>query len=225
VISASSWRSDPAAALRGLAKVLPPPPPAGVQRVEIGVAHVDLAAHLQHLRRAVDPVGMSAMVRALAVTFSPTAPSPRVAASPVCRPRSAATGDRPSIFGSAVKGSGRSFGKPEVAADAGHEIAHVLIVEGVGERHHPLGMGEFGKPFRRGGADALAGAVGALEVRETAPRARRFPASARRTRHRPAILPVGRDRFGAHRIDPDLPARPAVTPKACLRTTQARARC
>ena len=48
MIAGSSWRSEPAAAFRGLAKVRPPGLGlAGVERGEVGVAHVDLAAHLE----------------------------------------------------------------------------------------------------------------------------------------------------------------------------------
>ncbi len=49
---------------------------------EIVAAHIDLAAHLDDVRRArrAAALGLSAMVRMLAVTFSPVAPSPRVAA-------------------------------------------------------------------------------------------------------------------------------------------------
>ena len=85
VIAGSFWRSDPAAALRGLAKILPPRLRLPlVERGEVGLRHVDLAADLEHVRArrrrsALRNVGDRA--RRSAVTSSPTVPSPRVAAS------------------------------------------------------------------------------------------------------------------------------------------------
>jgi hypothetical protein len=50
VIAGSSWRSDPAAALRGLAKVLPPALRLPlVERREVGLGHIDLAANLEEI--------------------------------------------------------------------------------------------------------------------------------------------------------------------------------
>ena len=81
-MAGSSWRSEPAAELRGLAKIcLPGRPLPLVERQEGGLGHVDLAAHLADLGHPAPRscCGMSASVRTLAVTSSPSVPSPRVA--------------------------------------------------------------------------------------------------------------------------------------------------
>ena len=75
MIFGSSWRSEPAAALRGLANtVVARLRLALVERAEVGVGHVDLAAHLDDRRRAFAGsfCGISLIVRILAVTSSPS---------------------------------------------------------------------------------------------------------------------------------------------------------
>ncbi len=58
VMRASSWRSDPAAALRGLAKVLSPPAACrSFRAAKIGVGTCRLAPHLKHIGRAGQALG------------------------------------------------------------------------------------------------------------------------------------------------------------------------
>ena len=52
------------------------------------------------------------------------------------------------------------------AADAGGEFVDLLCREGIGERHHPLRMGDLAKGLGRCGADLPRGAVGAGELRK-----------------------------------------------------------
>ena len=85
----SFWRSEPAAALRGLANGLSP---ASTRRALSSSKRLhreeDLAADLDEVGDAVARAGgrgMSAMVRTLGVMSSPVRPSPRVAAR-VSRP-------------------------------------------------------------------------------------------------------------------------------------------
>ena len=87
VMRESSWRSEPAAALRGLANGGSPACDAlGVELLEGGAREDHLAAHLEtgrHRPAARAGAGAAAterMVRTLAVTSSPLMPSPRVEA-------------------------------------------------------------------------------------------------------------------------------------------------
>ena len=87
VIEASFWRRLPAAALRGLTNSRPPAASAcSFSRSKLADRQVHLAAHLEHVghrrRRfgAAARSGTTAIVATLAVTSSPTRPSPRVAA-------------------------------------------------------------------------------------------------------------------------------------------------
>ena len=81
VIAESIWRSDPAAALRGLAKVDRRPRRARSFTVEAGNRQVHLSANLDHAGAAplASRWGMASIVRRFWVTSSPTVPSPRVA--------------------------------------------------------------------------------------------------------------------------------------------------
>ena len=84
VTRGSFCRSEPAAALRGLANGLSPASDQpGVELLELLHGEEDLAADLHQRPGRPFPVsrsGMSAMVRTLGVMSSPVRPSPRVAA-------------------------------------------------------------------------------------------------------------------------------------------------
>ena len=81
VMVGSSWRSEPAAALRGLAKVLSPAAACRAfrPRNRHGSCRPRRAPPVSRARHQAAR-GISSTVRAFAVTFSPSLPSPRVAA-------------------------------------------------------------------------------------------------------------------------------------------------
>ena len=109
---------------------------------------------------------MSFRVRRLAVMSSPSLPSPRVAPCTKTPSSYRSEADKPSILGSATKASSSSVLQPEEAAHARHEIDHVLIAEGIVQRQHRHAMDHLGEFLAGLGADAVAGTVGAHEIRE-----------------------------------------------------------
>jgi hypothetical protein len=54
--------------------------------------------------------------------------------------------------------------EPQIPADAQVELLDLAALKGIGKRHHPHRVGDLGKALGRRGADAVAGAVGALEI-------------------------------------------------------------
>ena len=134
---------------------------AGVERVEIGVAHVDLAADFHEVRCTRQRFGdVIHGKRVLGHVFAhgPVAPGGGLNEAAVF----VAKGQAEPVdlrFG----GVGNGGVEAEVAADGGIEIGHVLVGEGVAEGQHPHGVGDLGKAVRRGRAHLFAGAVGAFQ--------------------------------------------------------------
>ena len=98
VTRGSFWRSEPAAALRGLANgALPASTRLALSSAKAADGEEDLAADLDPLGTVASPAsrcGMPSMVRTLWVTSSPVRPSPRVAAR-TSRPLLVEQVDRP----------------------------------------------------------------------------------------------------------------------------------
>ena len=157
MIAGSSWRSEPAAALRGvgeerLARCLLPRVDGG----EIRVREINLAADLQHLgdvpagQRLGDVLygqGIGGDVLAdLAVAARRRGHEPAGLVSQRQRQavdlRLGGEGDR--LVGRQV----------EEAAHAGDEFLHVLVGEGVAQREHRHRVQDLGELFRRLGANA-----------------------------------------------------------------------
>ena len=114
----SFCRSDPAAAFRGLANNLPPA--TSCRSLSAAKSPLSIYTSPRTSSTAGAPTstcGMSSIVRTLAVTSSPTLPSPRVAASTNTPSAYRREQDNPSIFGSAVSATSAS-----VASDRNRRI-------------------------------------------------------------------------------------------------------
>ena len=138
-----------------------------VERLEIGVAHVHLAAHLEHLGRAgehlgdgVDGAGIDGDILARLAIASGGGSDQR-AVFIAQREREAVD------LGFGGIGQLGIGGPVQIAADAGVEFQHVGIVEGIAEAHHPHLVADLGKAFGRGGTDLIRGAVGPFQFRES----------------------------------------------------------
>ena len=97
--------------------------------------------------------GISAIVRTLAVTSSPSKPSPRVAAcvsAPFSKRREQ---DRPSILGSAVMASGASAARPRKRRTRAPNSSTSSSLKTFAEREHRNDVADFGEFFRRRRAD------------------------------------------------------------------------
>ena len=156
-----------------------------VQRLEVVVAHEDLAAHLDHVGRALRQRVRD--VRHHADVGGDVLALVAVAAG--------GGGDEPAVLvadraGQAVDlglgGDGERLvgGEPEEAADAGEELDHVLLGEGVVERQHRHGVDDLAEAPDRRRADPLARTVRALELREARLDARGCAGEARHSRRR-----------------------------------------
>ena len=137
-----------------------------VQGREIGMAHIDLAAHLKHLRRAAqrggnigDGPGVGGDV------------FPRLAIA-ACRrlhqpPAFIAQGQRqPVDLRFRRIGQRRTRAEAEEIADALVEGRDLIGVEGIGEAQHRDRVAGLGEGLGRRGADLVAGAVIGLEIGE-----------------------------------------------------------
>src|SRR4030095_3809596 len=94
--------------------------------------------------------GTSFSVLILAVTSSPTAPSPRVAPLTSLPCSSRRDIDRPALFGLGGEREGLVGGELEEAADAVDETRHVVFRERVVEREHRHRVTHLGEaPGRR----------------------------------------------------------------------------
>ena len=141
-----------------------------VERQEVRLGHVDFAAHLADRRDvlALELVcGTSLMVRMLAVTSSPFE---AVAAGRGLDQRAVLVAQRHrQAVDLRLGGEGELLVLLEIekAADAGDEIGHVLVAEGVVQRQHRHRVAHLGEAARRRGADLARQAVQGAQVRET----------------------------------------------------------
>ena len=166
---ASSWRTLPAAALRGLAKSgLARGLAALVQLGEVAAAHIDLPAHLEDLgRRALE--GLGHIGQGLEI------------GGDVLAHRSVAAGRTLDEFPALIAQAGREpvdlglghhldgdiLRQAEKAADAGEEIADIGFLEGIVEGEHGHRMADLGEAGCRRGANLLARAVGPAQLGKT----------------------------------------------------------
>ena len=117
--------------------------------------------------------GMSPMVRAFGVTFSPVSPSPRVAAWDEAAALVAQAEREPVDLRLGGEGERGVGGEVQEAADAGDEVGDVGLGEGVLEAEHRPGVADLGEGLRRGRRrPARTGCRGA-SARGSAPRSRR----------------------------------------------------
>ena len=166
MILESFWRSEPAAALRGLAKAslalgLQP----AIQPFEGVVAHEDLAANLQELQVAREPSRRSGIVRTVfrfCVTSSPSRPSPRVAPADE-PPPFVEQGDTQAVHLGFAHVVERFAG--EGADETRLELADLVGGIGVVQAEHGSPVPDRGEALRHGPADALGGGVGRDEIR------------------------------------------------------------
>ena len=137
---------------------------AGVERGEVGVAHVALAADLEHVGRAGEPfgdVGDGAGVRGdvLAGLAVAAGGGGDQAAALVAQRQRQAVDLRLGGEGERLVG-----GEVQEAADAVGELGDLGLGEGVLEAVERPGVADLGEGFGGRGADLLGGAVGALEL-------------------------------------------------------------
>ncbi len=139
---------------------------AGVQRREVGMAHVGLAADLEDRRGAgqgLGDVGDGAGIRGdvlagLAVAAGGGLHQP--AGLVAQRQRQAVD------LGLGGEGEGIARREAEEAADALDELGDLGGIEGVLQAEERQGVADLGEALGGGGADPVAGAVGALELGE-----------------------------------------------------------
>src|ERR1051326_7176789 len=98
-------------------------------------------------RRPLSFFGTSSSVRMLAVTSSPSVPSPRAA---LVAQRNRQTVD----LGLGRERDRLLGGEPQETADALDKVAYVFFAEGIVEREHRHAVPHFGKTARRRRADA-----------------------------------------------------------------------
>ncbi len=131
------------------------------------MGHVDLAAHLDHVRRAVDSPGQPVDgpgVGGHDLAYGPVAARRRHGQRAVLV---AQRERQPVDLRLCGQAQGLVAGKAEIAPDAGDELRHVPVGEGVREREHADGMPVLGEGPGGRGADAARRAVGADEFGES----------------------------------------------------------
>ena len=139
----------------------------GVERGEVLVGHVDLAAHLQEIGRAGEPIGDRAH---RADVGGHVLADGAVAARGGAHQPAAFVADRqrqPVDLGLGGVGQRRVGGDAQEAAHAGVELGHLLGREHVGERQHPDLVPDFAEALGRRAAHALRGAIGPLQRGES----------------------------------------------------------
>ncbi len=94
---------------------------------------------------------------------------------------------------------GELGGEPQQPPNPGVQLLQLLVGGDVPEREHRLPVGELGEGLGGGAGDALGGRVGGEELRVRAPPAPAAPASAGRTRRRRGPAGRGRSRRGPRR--------------------------
>ncbi len=107
---------------------------------------------------------MSASVLTLAVTSSPSLPSPRVAARDEPAALVAQRAGQPVDLGLGGEGDLLVLRQPQEAAHALDELAHLLVVERVAEREHRHRVADLGEFRGRLRADPAARAIRAHEL-------------------------------------------------------------
>ena len=182
----SSWRSEPAAALRGLAKTLPPAASCSrVERGEVVVRHVDLAAHVDRPPARCGPCswcGISAMVMTFSVTFSPSLPSPRVAACDEAAALVAERDGEPVDLRLGGEGELVVRAEPRKRRTRSTNSVDILVVEGIAERQHRHAVADLAEAVAGRRADLAATGCRGGRARESAPRSPYCAGAARRTR-------------------------------------------
>ena len=122
---------------------------ARVERCEIVMAHVNLAAHLQDcggVAKRLRDIGNGAGIGGDVLTCLTIAACCRADQLPILV---AQRGRQTVNLGLGGKGQWRVWGEPQISADASHEIGHIGGVKGIGQRQHPLGMGDLGEAFAK----------------------------------------------------------------------------
>ena len=165
----SSWRSEPAAALRGLANRRSPPfGLALVEPLKGGAAHIDLAAHLERIGEAAcldrlgdvadgadigrDVLALIAVAAGRALNEAPLLVAER---------------DGQAVdLGLGGEGQLCVRIEPEEAADALDEVAHAFVVEHVAERQHGHAVDDLAEGLDRRRAHFQRRAVVADETRK-----------------------------------------------------------
>ena len=166
---ASSWRSEPAAALRGLANGgLPAACWRALSAAKSAMRHVDFAARLEHVaaRRAAS-CGIAAIVRdvggdVLALVAVAARRRLNELAALVAQRAGEAVDLR---LGGHVER--RVVAQAEEAAHAGAEFLDLLVGEDVAERQHRHGVADLGEFLRRRRADLAAQRFGVRRAPET----------------------------------------------------------
>ncbi len=111
-------------------------------------------------------VGTSSRVSRLRVMFSPSLPSPRVAADHQPALDIAQRCRQPVDLRLGHHGDRVAVGEAEEPAHPALELAHILGVEGVGQRQHRARVSDLGEALGRARCHPLAGAVGPLQIRK-----------------------------------------------------------
>ncbi len=139
----------------------------GIERFKVGVADIHLAAHLQHIRHVTGQGLRDLCDRAkigchVLAGFTVTARGAMDKATFFI----AQAGRQAIDLGLGGDRQGFVVFQSEETSDAGQEIGHILVGEGIAEGQHRAGMANLAKLARRPGADRLGRAVGCNEVRE-----------------------------------------------------------
>ena len=129
----------------------------GVQRSEIGMGHIDLAAHLHHLRRAGDVLGNIGNCAGIVGDVFAHRAIPARGRLHQHAPLIAQGQGQPVDLGLGRKGQGAAMAQK--AADAVRKIGDVAVFKGIFQRQHRHGMGDFAKPAAQTAAHLIGGAV------------------------------------------------------------------
>ncbi len=142
-----------------------PPPPAvrSRRRNRRGSYRLRRARRARRGAAPASRCGMSAMVRTLAVTSSPTRPSPRVAALDQHAFLIAQRTGQAVDLRLGGEGDVRLRGEAEKAFHARDEFLQFVVGENIAEREHRHGMGDFGEFLGRRRADLAAQRIRAGE--------------------------------------------------------------
>ena len=139
----------------------------GVERGEIGLAHIDLAAHLEHVRRVggqrLGDVGDGADILGHVLADRAVTAGQRLDQPPIDIAQR--TGQAVDL-GLGGQGDGLVVGQLQIAADAADEILDLLVGKGIVQAGHRPGVRHLGQMRGRGRADLGVGRVGADQMRE-----------------------------------------------------------
>ena len=191
----SFWRSEPAAALRGLAKILPPAASCRcVERLEVGLRHVHFAAHFEHVRRARDAlrnVVDSPHIGGHVLADRPVAAGRREHQLAALVTQRAAQPVDLGLGGHRHERVGRQV---QEALQARDELGDLVCRKGIVEAEHRPRVGDLGERAGRRRAEPLRRRIRRARAAGNAPPARGSRAPARHSRRRKSPAHPGRGR-------------------------------